>query len=109
MMIDLNSVFPANSNLFVVSASNINESGQIAGMAVEMAGPHAGTIVHAFLATPVDEDQGKSVADVVHTHPEITLPAANVGKQLSPGPRTAQSTIKAFSELPHSAFDLDGA
>ena len=88
---DLNTVFPASSHLFVVSASNINDSGQIAGMAVEMAGPHAGTIVHAFLATPVDEDQGKSVADVVHTHPEITLPAANVGKQLSP--RSAHCSI----------------
>jgi len=84
MMINLNTVFPASSNLYVVSAGNINESGQIAGMAVEMAGPHVGLIVHAFLATPVDEDQGKSVADVVGTHPEITLPAANVGKQLSP-------------------------
>jgi probable HAF family extracellular repeat protein len=91
MMIDLNTVFPASSNLYVVSASNINESGQIAGMAVEMSGAHGGTIVHAFLATPVDEDQGKSVADVVHTHPEITLPTANVGKQLSP--RSAHCSI----------------
>jgi probable HAF family extracellular repeat protein len=90
-MIDLNTVFPASSNLYVVSASNINESGQIAGMAVEMDGPHAGTIVHAYLATPVDEDQGKPVADVVHTHPEINLPAANVGKQLSP--RSAHCSI----------------
>jgi probable HAF family extracellular repeat protein len=92
MMIDLNTVFPASSNLYVVSASNINESGQIAGMAVELSGLDAGrTIVHAFLATPVDGDQGKSVADVVHTHPEITLPAANVGKQLSP--RSAHCSI----------------
>jgi probable HAF family extracellular repeat protein len=82
-MIDLNTVFPASSNLYVISASNINESGQIAGMAVEISGSHAGTIVHAFLATPVNQDQGKSVAEVVTTHPEITLPAANVGKQLS--------------------------
>jgi probable HAF family extracellular repeat protein len=91
MMIDLNTVFPANSNLYVVSASNINESGQIAGMAVDMSLLYAGTIVHAFLATPVDEDQGKSVADVIRTHPEITLPAANVGKQLSP--RSAHCSI----------------
>jgi probable HAF family extracellular repeat protein len=91
MMIDLNTVFPASSNLYAVSASNINESGQIAGMAVEMSGSHARTIVHAFLATPVEEDQGKSVADVVHTHPDITLPAANVGKQLSP--RSAHCSI----------------
>jgi probable HAF family extracellular repeat protein len=90
-MYDLNTLFPANSNLYVISASNINESGQIAGMAVEMAGQNAGNIVHAFLATPVNEDMGKSVADVVTTHPEITLPAANVGKQLSP--RSAHCSI----------------
>jgi len=89
--IDLNTLFPASSHLFVVSASNINESGQISGMAVDMAGPHAGHIVHAFLATPVDEDLGKSVADVVLTHPTINLPAANVGKQLSP--RSAHCAI----------------
>jgi probable HAF family extracellular repeat protein len=90
-MIDLNTVFPASSNLYVVNASNINESGQIAGMAVEMSGSHARTIVHAFLATPVDEDQGKPVADVVLTHPEIALPAANAGRQLSP--RSAHCSV----------------
>jgi probable HAF family extracellular repeat protein len=83
-MTDLNTLFPASSHLYVISASNINDSGQIAGMAVEMAGPHAGNIVHAFLATPVNEDLGKSVADAVLTRPEINLPAANVGKQFSP-------------------------
>jgi probable HAF family extracellular repeat protein len=90
-MYDLNTLFPASSNLYVISASNINESGQIAGMAVEMAGQNAGNVVHAFLATPVNEDMGKSVADVVHMHPTITLPAANVGKQLSP--RSAHCSI----------------
>jgi probable HAF family extracellular repeat protein len=91
-MFDLNQLFPASSNLYVISASNINESGQIAGMAVEIAGPNAGNVVHAFLATPADEDQGKSVTDVVGTtHPKITLPAANIGKQLSP--RSAHCSI----------------
>ena len=90
-MYDLNTLFPASSNLYVISASNINESGQIAGMAVEMAGQNAGNIVHAFLATPVNEDMGKSVADVVTTRPEIALPAANVGKQLLP--RSAHCSI----------------
>ena len=89
--IDLNTLFPASSHLYVISASNINDSGQIAGMAVDMAGPHAGNIVHAFLATPVDEDLGKSVADVVLTPPNINLPVANVGKQLSP--RSAHCSI----------------
>jgi probable HAF family extracellular repeat protein len=88
--IDLNTLFPASSHLFVISASNINDSGQIAGMAIETAGPHANNIVHAFLATPVDEDMGKSVADVVLTHPEINLPAANVGKL---SPRSAHCSI----------------
>ena len=91
VMTDLNTVFPASSQLYVISASNINDSGQIAGMAVEMAGPHAGNIVHAFLATPVDEDLGESVADVVLTPPTINLPAANLGKQLSP--RSAHCSI----------------
>jgi uncharacterized membrane protein len=88
---DLNTLFPASAHLFVISASNINDSGQIAGMAVEMAGPYAGNIVHAFLATPVDEDQGKTVADVVPAHPTINLPAANVGQHLSP--RSAHCSI----------------
>jgi len=91
--IDLNTLFPASSRLFVISASNINDSGQIAGMAIEMAGPHAKNIVHAFLATPVTEDMGKSVADVILTRPEINLPTANVGKQLSP--RSAHCAIHA--------------
>ena len=103
-MFDLNQLFPASSNLYVISASNMNESGQIAGMAVEMAGPNAGTIVHAFLATPVDEDMGKTVADVVGTHPKITMPAANLASSFRRGPHTAQSTIKVLSELPHHAF-----
>src|SRR5580704_186869 len=90
-MFDLNQLFPASSNLYVISASNINESGQIAGMAVEMAGPHAGTIVHSFLATPVNEDQGKTVADVVGTLPKITVPAANVSKL---SPKSAHCSIQ---------------
>jgi probable HAF family extracellular repeat protein len=89
--IDLNTLFPASAHLYVISASNINDSGQIAGMAVEMAGPNTNNIVHAYLATPVDENLGKSVADVVLTRPEINLPAANVGKQLSP--RSAHCSI----------------
>ena len=89
--IDLNTLFPASSNLYVISASNINDRGQIAGMALEMAGPNPGTIVHAFLATPANENQGKPMAEVVRTHPKITLPAANVGRQLSP--RSAHCSI----------------
>jgi probable HAF family extracellular repeat protein len=90
-MIDLNTVFPASSHLYVISASNINDSGQIAGMAVYLAGPLSGKIVHAFLATPVNEDMGTSIAEVVRTPPSIDLPVANVGRQLSP--RSAHCSI----------------
>ena len=90
-MTDLNTVFPESSHLYVISASNINDSGQIAGMAVYMAGPHAGNIVHAFLATPVDEDMGKSIAEVATTYPKINFPAANVGIRFSP--RSAHCSI----------------
>ena len=80
VMTDLNTLFPADSNLFATMANKINERGQISGMATVLSGPHAGEI-HAFLATPVNASIGTSVADVVRTRPKSNLPA-NVGKQL---------------------------
>jgi probable HAF family extracellular repeat protein len=79
VMTDLNALFPASSNLFAVMANKINERGQISGMAIVLSGPDAGNI-HAFLATPVRQSMGKSVAEVAPTHPKSNLPA-NVGKQ----------------------------
>jgi probable HAF family extracellular repeat protein len=79
VMTDLNTLIPADSNLLVISASSINDRGQISGMATVLTGPHTGNI-HAYLATPVDATLGKSIADVARTLPKITLPA-NVGKQ----------------------------
>ena len=83
VMTDVNTLIPADSNLFVISASNINERGQISGMATVLTGPHAGDI-HAYLATPTDQDLGPSVADVVATHPNFTLPA-NADKHMLHG------------------------
>jgi probable HAF family extracellular repeat protein len=80
VMTDLNTLFPASSNLFATMANKINERGQISGMGTVLSGPHAGDI-HAFLATPVDASVGTSVADVARTHPHSNLPA-NVNKQL---------------------------
>ena len=80
VMTDLNTLFPAGANLYATMANEINERGQISGMATVLSGPHAGE-THAFLATPVNASIGNSVADVARTHPKITLPA-NVGKQL---------------------------
>jgi hypothetical protein len=72
--INLNKLFPENSNLYATMANQINDKGQISGMAVVLHGPHAGE-VDAFLATPVDESIGRSVADVVGEHPEFEPPA----------------------------------
>ncbi len=74
VMTDLNTLIPADSNLFIISASNINERGQISGMATVQSGPHAGDI-HAFLATPVNESISTSMADFARTHPHSNLPA----------------------------------
>jgi probable HAF family extracellular repeat protein len=81
VMTDLNTLIPADSNLFIISASNINERGQISGMATVLTGPHAGDI-HAYLATPVDASIGTSMADVARTHSKSNL-SANVCNHLS--------------------------
>ena len=79
VMTDLNTLIPGDSNLSIISASNINERGQISGMGFVLSGPQAGTI-HAYLLTPVDAGIGTSMADVARAHPKITSPA-NVGNQ----------------------------
>jgi probable HAF family extracellular repeat protein len=78
--ININTLFPAGSNLYATMANQINDKGQISGMAVVIHGPHAGE-VDAFLATPVDESIGRSVADEVGAHPDFAMPA-NAHKQL---------------------------
>ena len=74
VMTDLNTLIPADSNLSIISASNINERGQISGMATVVAGPHTGDI-HAYLATPVDPTTGMTMADLARTQPHSNLPA----------------------------------
>jgi len=74
VMTDLNTLFPASSNLHATMANKINERGQISGMATVMSGPDEGK-VHAFLATPVNESVGWSVADEVARHPKSNAPA----------------------------------
>jgi probable HAF family extracellular repeat protein len=74
VMTDLNTLVPADSNLFIINASNINERGQISGMAFVHTGPHAGDI-HSILLTPADERIDKSMADFARTHEHSNLPA----------------------------------
>jgi probable HAF family extracellular repeat protein len=71
---DLNTLIPEDSNLFIIAASNINERGQISGMATVLTGPDMGKI-HAILLTPVNERIRKSVADVAHTRPGSNSPS----------------------------------
>ena len=80
VMTDLKTLFPANSNLLPVMANKINERGQISGMAIVLSGP-AKNNIHAFIATPVDESIGRSVADVARSRPKINVPA-HVSKEL---------------------------
>jgi probable HAF family extracellular repeat protein len=54
-MIELSTLFPADSDLYPTMANEINSRGQISGMATVTSGKHVGE-VHAFLATPVDEN-----------------------------------------------------
>jgi probable HAF family extracellular repeat protein len=71
---DLNTVIPDDSNLLIIAASNINELGQISGMATVQNGPRKGEI-HAILLTPADISIGASMADYARTHPHSALPA----------------------------------
>ena len=72
VMTDLNTLFPKSSNLLAVMANKINERGQISGMAIVLSGPDKNNI-HAFVATPVNESLGQSIADVVSTRPKSNL------------------------------------
>ena len=80
-MTDLNALIPADSNLFIISASNINERGQISGMGTVLSGPHAGDI-HAYLLTPADGHIGASMADFARTHPHSILSANSCNHHL---------------------------
>ena len=58
VLTNLNSLISGDSNLSIIAGSNINERGQISGMATVMSGPDKDTI-HAILLTPVNERIGR--------------------------------------------------
>jgi len=74
VMTNLNKLIREDSNLLIIAASNINDRGQISGMAKVMNGPDKDK-VHAILLTPVNERIGRSVADDEPTRPQSNLPA----------------------------------
>jgi len=63
-MIELGTLFPSDSDLYPTMANEINSRGQISGMATVTSGKHVGEI-HAFLATPVDENENNDVASKI--------------------------------------------
>jgi probable HAF family extracellular repeat protein len=75
VLTDLNTLIPGDSNLFIIAASNINERGQISGMATVVTGPDTGNI-HAILLTPGDGRIDESMADFARTHPD-SISSAN--------------------------------
>jgi len=78
---DLNSLISKDSNLLINAASNVNERGQISGMATIMSGPDAGKI-HAILLTPAEGRIDDSMADFARTHPRPI--SANVSHRSAP-------------------------
>jgi len=76
VMIDLNTLIPSNSPLFLIEASGaINSRGQIAGYALELGTGE----IHAFLATPREEEGGaESAANAapaqIREAPKFVLP-----------------------------------
>jgi hypothetical protein len=75
VMTDLNAMIPASSNLFVTFPAKINERGEIGGMGIVLSGPDKGDM-HAFVAIPVRESIGRTVADDWPTRPISNSPAS---------------------------------
>jgi probable HAF family extracellular repeat protein len=73
LMTDLNTLISKDSNFYIIAASNINQRGQISGMAMVLTGPDKDKI-HAILLTPSSEEIGESAADFARTHPHSTVP-----------------------------------
>ena len=73
LMTDLNTLISKDSNFYIIAASNINQRGQISGMAMVLTGPDKDKI-HAILLTPSSEETGESAADFARTHPHSTVP-----------------------------------
>ena len=92
-----------------IAASNINERGQISGMATVMSGPDEGKI-HAILLTPVDE-RSASRLQMSHVHARDPFCPRMFAATICRDSDSAKSSDKGlFSELPHHpAICCEGA
>jgi hypothetical protein len=73
-MVDLNTLIPKNSPLYLLASESINARGQIAGYGANSKGD-----IHAFLATPCGRDNGDG------DHDDATW-CRNEGPDVSAGP-----------------------
>ncbi len=81
VMTDLNTLFPADSNLYATMANKINDRGQISGMATVLSGPDAGDSPRLSGYAYQRDRRHQPIADIAPTHPKSNLPAS-AGKQL---------------------------
>jgi probable HAF family extracellular repeat protein len=86
-MIELSTLFPADSDLYPTMANEINSRGQISGMATVTSGKHVGE-VHAFLATPVDENENNVASEIV------ARGQSSVRPQFAPPPEVRQLLLR---------------
>jgi probable HAF family extracellular repeat protein len=70
---ELSTLFPADSNLYPTMANEIDSRGQISGMATVTSGKYMGEI-HAFIATPVDENESDVARKVIARGPSSVRP-----------------------------------
>jgi probable HAF family extracellular repeat protein len=86
VIIDFNTLIPANSPLFIWECTSNNDLGQIVGIATEISTGN----MHAFLATPIKGGEGALLAGEHFQRPNVTLPE-NIQKFLQSRKRMAKS------------------
>ena len=98
-MSDLNTLVPANSPLFLLTACSINSAGQIIGLAVTSAGE-----VHAFLANPSTLSSGSTGASngttAVVTPLNLTTSQSSVALDASGSTSATGNLSYLFSVVP---------
>ena len=71
VMTDLNTLIPAGSDLFLLEADDVNDRGQIAGLAFQISTGEG----HAFLATPINGAvASETVTDAPSQRAKLVLP-----------------------------------
>jgi probable HAF family extracellular repeat protein len=101
VMTDLSSLLPAGTNFLSLSATGINDNGQITAFAGILAG--GAFSVHALLLSPSDPVSPSLVAALAGqiSVPDSALPGANLTDTVLPSPQAA--AIQSVWEIPFPA------